>query len=115
MSGSASQAQRELEHVAGNDIAWTGTYYADDGQPMPLDGIDILAQVRTEAGQLLGTLTIDKDADRTGGYSLTLPYSDTLGWPEGLHRLDVRYTSGTERRNTQQIAVRVLRPVSRDD
>ena len=107
---------RPIEVVAGNDIEWACTYLADDGTPLSLDGITILAQIRTEAGELLGTLTVTPSTEpgEVGQYLLTLPYTATAAWPAALHRTDIRYTAGTQRRNTSSHPVLVVRPVSHD-
>ena len=65
----------------GDTRVWTVAFTTDDGDNLDLSGRTWVAQVRgdQDRGTLLATITVDTTDAATGGLTLTLPSSESLG------------------------------------
>ena len=61
----------------------------DAGAAVPITGWQIAAQVRTQAGALVASLTIADRSDGAGTYTLI---GATADWPTTTLALDIQYT-----------------------
>jgi hypothetical protein len=84
--------------------------FFDDGLPVDITNATFAAQVRASDDTLVDTLTVIKSADM--GVAL-INEPNTLNWPLGALRVDVRQTVGASVDFTETTAIYVTREVTR--
>lgn len=96
-----------IQIVIGSKLDLPCTYTEDGTTPINLTGYTIDAYIRTQDGALVDQLSGTITSASAGTYTLAV---DATGWPEGTHRMDIRYSVGGHVSYTSKALVECTRP-----